>query len=221
MASPNSINRNYRRLIATEGQTVFTWDFWQPDDVLDSEIYVRQENDLLVITTDYTIDTATKTITLVTGATAGDEIFIYRILSKVRNAAFSTATPWSTASINAILDRLTAYNQDHDWVQSQFEITINLLRGQNCVVTPQEAGKGAFTIDRVYYRCDSGSIDFTISVNDSAHTDFTSIAIGTTQTNIVPTATWSIDPNDQIQIEFANNNDAQGIVVTIQATKTG
>ena len=120
MTSPNNINRNNKTLVATSGQTVFQYDFWTPDNVLNSEIYITQNNSLLLIDDDYTINLVTKVITLTVGATTGDTFEIYRLLTKSREDAYILATTLTTATVNGELDRFTAYIQELIWLNNNY-----------------------------------------------------------------------------------------------------
>jgi len=98
--------------VATQGQTVFTIPFEFFDDT-DINLYI---NDVLkTITTDYTVtggDGSKGTVTLVTGATAGDAVVITRDVTLERVTDFPTSGQFQVAALNIELDKLVAMVAD-------------------------------------------------------------------------------------------------------------
>lgn len=100
---------------ATSGQTVFTvpFEFFE-----NSDLKVYQGDTLLTITTHYTVVgagvTGGGTVTLVTGATAGDTISIVRDVPVKRVTDFPVSGPFNINGLNEDLDRLTAMVQQQE-----------------------------------------------------------------------------------------------------------
>jgi hypothetical protein len=100
---------------ATASQTVFSvpFEFFSNADLL-----VYQNSTLKTLTTHYTVTGAGVTgggsITLVTGATAGDVITIVRDIPVKRVTDFPTSGPFNIDALNSDLDRLTAMVQERE-----------------------------------------------------------------------------------------------------------
>jgi len=104
----NLSNNNPRvNYTATSGQTAFTIPFDYFDD---GDISVYQNGTLKTITTHYTISGST--MTLVTGATAGDKIAITRDVPLERTTDLTST--YSASSINSQLDTIVAQIADLD-----------------------------------------------------------------------------------------------------------
>jgi len=104
----NLANNNPRaNYTATSGQTAFTIPFDYFDD---GDISVYQNGTLKTITTHYTISGST--MTLVTGATAGDKIAITRDVPLERTTDLTST--YSASSINNQLDTIVAQIADLD-----------------------------------------------------------------------------------------------------------
>lgn len=100
---------------ATSGQTVFTVAF---EFFVNSDLKVYRNSTLLTLTTNYTVTGAGVTgggsVTLVTGATAGDIITIVRDVPVARTSDFPTSGPFNIEALNTDLDRLTAMVQQQE-----------------------------------------------------------------------------------------------------------
>ena len=100
---------------ATSGQTVFSVPF---EFFANSNLLVYKNSTLLTITTHYTVTGAGVTgggsITLVTGATAGDVITIIRDIPVERVTDFPTSGPFNIDALNTDLDRLTAMIRERE-----------------------------------------------------------------------------------------------------------
>jgi hypothetical protein len=100
---------------ATSGQTVFTVSF---EFFENADLKVYKNSTLLTLTTHYTVTGAGVTgggsITLVTGATAGDILTITRNLAVKRVTDFPTSGPFNVDALNTDLDRLTAMMQERE-----------------------------------------------------------------------------------------------------------
>jgi hypothetical protein len=100
---------------ATSGQTVFTvpFEFFE-----NSDLKVYKNSTLLTLTTNYTVTGAGVTnggsITLVSGATAGDIVTIVRDVPVKRVTDFPTSGPFNVDALNSDLDRLTAMVQQQE-----------------------------------------------------------------------------------------------------------
>lgn len=100
---------------ATSGQTVFTvpFEFFE-----NSDLKVYKNATLLTLTTNYTVTGAGVTgggsITLVSGATAGDILTIVRDVPVKRVTDFPTSGPFNVDALNSDLDRLTAMVQQQE-----------------------------------------------------------------------------------------------------------
>lgn len=84
-------NAEIDEFTATASQTVFTYTFTNPSEDTDIAMFTREDSSAAwtrVEPGDYTLDTGAKTITLDTGATAGD---LYAICK--RQTSFSTGAP--------------------------------------------------------------------------------------------------------------------------------
>jgi len=100
---------------ATSGQTVFTVSF---EFFENADLKVYKNSTLLTLTTHYTVTGAGVTgggsITLVTGATAGDVLTITRDIAVKRVTDFPTSGPFNVDALNTDLDRLTAMMQERE-----------------------------------------------------------------------------------------------------------
>ena len=100
---------------ATSGQTVFTVSF---EFFANSDLKVYRNATLLTLTTNYTVTGAGVTgggsVTLVTGATAGDIVTIIRDVPVARTSDFPTSGPFNIEALNTDLDRLTAMVQQQE-----------------------------------------------------------------------------------------------------------
>lgn len=113
MAIDNTITRN--QYSATASQTVFAYTFEIADE---DDIKVEQNGTVLSKTTHYTVsgvavDTGGN-ITLVTGATSGDVITIYRDMDFDRESDYQQNGSFTAAEINTDLDRLWMAVQQTD-----------------------------------------------------------------------------------------------------------
>jgi hypothetical protein len=100
---------------ATSGQTAFTVAF---EFFANSDLKVYRNATLLTLTTNYTVTgagvTGGGTVTLVTGATAGDIVTIVRDVPVARTSDFPTSGPFNIEALNTDLDRLTAMVQQQE-----------------------------------------------------------------------------------------------------------
>ena len=97
---------------ATSGQTAFTVPFEFFDNT-DLNVYINDT--LKTLTTHYTVtggSGSTGSITLVTGATAGDVVVITRDVTLERTTDFPTSGPFQVASLNTELDKVVAMIAD-------------------------------------------------------------------------------------------------------------
>jgi hypothetical protein len=97
---------------ATSGQTAFTVPFEFFDNT-DLNVYINDT--LKTLTTHYTVtggSGSTGSITLVTGATAGDIVVITRDVTLERTTDFPTSGPFQVASLNTELDKVVAMVAD-------------------------------------------------------------------------------------------------------------
>ena len=97
---------------ATSGQTAFTVPFEFFDNT-DLNVYINDNTQTL--TTHYTVtggSGSTGSITLVTGATAGDIVVITRDVTLERTTDFPTSGPFQVASLNTELDKVVAMIAD-------------------------------------------------------------------------------------------------------------
>lgn len=100
---------------ATSGQTVFTVSF---EFFENADLKVYKNNTLQTITTHYTVTGAGVTgggsITLTSGATAGDIITIVRDIPVKRVTDFPTSGPFNISALNAELDKIIAMVQERE-----------------------------------------------------------------------------------------------------------
>ena len=105
---------------ATSGQTVFSVPF---EFFANSDLKVYKNSTLLTLTTDYTVTGAGVTgggsLTLVTGATAGDIVTIVRDVPVARTSDFPTSGPFNIEALNTDLDRLTAMVQQQETLDTR------------------------------------------------------------------------------------------------------
>jgi hypothetical protein len=105
---------------ATSGQTAFTVSF---EFFANSDLKVYRNSTLLTLTTNYTVTgagvTGGGTVTLVTGATAGDIVTIVRDVPVARTSDFPTSGPFNIEALNTDLDRLTAMVQQQETLDSR------------------------------------------------------------------------------------------------------
>jgi hypothetical protein len=105
---------------ATSGQTVFSVPF---EFFANSDLKVYRNATLLTLTTNYTVTgagvTGGGTLTLVTGATAGDIVTIVRDVPVARTSDFPTSGPFNIEALNTDLDRLTAMIQQQETLDSR------------------------------------------------------------------------------------------------------
>jgi hypothetical protein len=108
----NSGTRN--QYVATSGQTVFNYNF---EITVAADIVVYQGDTLLALTTNYTltglgVDTG-GTVTLVTGATTGDIITVYRFTAAERLTDYQNSGDFLSDEVNSDFDRLWAVIQEN------------------------------------------------------------------------------------------------------------
>jgi hypothetical protein len=105
---------------ATSSQTVFTvpFEFFE-----NADLKVYKNSTLLTLTTNYTVTGAGVTgggsVTLVTGATAGDIVTIVRDVAVKRVTDFPTSGPFNVEALNTDLDRLTAMVQQQETLDTR------------------------------------------------------------------------------------------------------
>ena len=107
-------NGTRNQYVATSGQTVFNYNF---EIIAAADIVVYQGETLLVLTTDYTltgvgVDTG-GTVTLVTGATTGDILTIYRLTAAERLTDYQNSGDFLSDEVNSDFDRLWAVIQEN------------------------------------------------------------------------------------------------------------
>ena len=109
---------------ATASQTVFAYGFPIFED---EDITAYQDTTLLTLTTDYTVSgagtSAGGNVTLVTGATSGDIITIYRDLAVARSSDYQTGGDLLAETLNDDLDKLVMMVQ-----QSEFDVSNRSIR---------------------------------------------------------------------------------------------
>lgn len=107
-----AVNDRRIQYIASSSQTIFVYDFKIFDQ---EEITVIQNDETLVLTTDYTIDGVGDedggNVTLVTGATSGDVITIIGNTPISRATDFTNSGNFFSSDLNTELDRLIQINQ--------------------------------------------------------------------------------------------------------------
>lgn len=100
---------------ATSGQTVFSVPF---EFFSNADLKVYKNATLQTVTTHYTVTGAGVTgggsVTLTSGATAGDIITILRDIPVARSSDFPTSGPFNIDALNSDLDRLTAMVQERE-----------------------------------------------------------------------------------------------------------
>lgn len=100
-----------KRFVATASQTEFDYsDTFSSDD--STEIKVKQNNTLLTVITDYTVDIANGIITLVTAASENDVVAVYRITELSRTSKFNQNRAFRASVIDAELDRIVRILQE-------------------------------------------------------------------------------------------------------------
>ena len=136
---------------AIASQTVFTYTFQIFED---SEIFVYQNGLLLTLTTDYTVSNNTLpsiggTITLTTGATAGDAIALVQSIPITRLITYITDGDWKATTVNTDFDRIytllvqafgtgsTPSSQISDRL-IRFADSVNRTSATNLYPTPQD-----------------------------------------------------------------------------------
>jgi len=136
---------------AIASQTIFTYTFQIFDD---TEIFVYQNGTLLTLTTDYTVANATLptiggTITLTTGATAGDAIALVQSIPITRLITYITVGDWKATTVNTDFDRIytlltqafgtgsTPNSQISDRL-IRFADSVNRTAATNLYPTPQD-----------------------------------------------------------------------------------
>lgn len=212
----NSAELNRTVFTASSGQTEFTYDFWTPPGILDSEIRVLQNN---VEISAFTVNTSTKLVTLDSGATEDDKIEIYRDLTTKFSVGFGNTTALDGPILTLLLGRVLAYIQDLIFKHERFNVDFSLRVGQNDDWTVLLSSYNSFTIDKVVYETSSGEIDFTISRNGTALTDLEDVTATSTQTSVTPSSTITINRSDNIVITTSGNDDATDLAISIYATK--
>jgi len=122
MAMPILINDTSARAqyTATASQTVFTVPF---EFFANADLKVYRGSTLQTLTTHYTVTGAGVTgggsITLVTGASAGEIVTIVRDVPVSRTTDFPTSGPFNVDALNTDLDRLTAMVQQQETLDTR------------------------------------------------------------------------------------------------------
>lgn len=109
---PVADNAPRNQYVATSGQTAFTYSF---EILAQTDLVVLQEGVTLALTTDYTVsgvgDANGGTVTLVSGATADDEIVIYRDMAVERTTDYAAGGQLDPDTLDLDLDRILLGNQ--------------------------------------------------------------------------------------------------------------
>lgn len=174
---------------ATDGQTVFTvpFEFFE-----NSDLKVYKNNDLITITTNYTVSGAGVTgggsITLTAAAAANDVISIVRDVPVKRVTDFPASGPFNINALNEDLDRLTAMSQQQETrdtrtlriLDQDLPTVLNALPtksnrankslgfdadGQPVAFDIDTAIGGSFVIDSFNSSFDSNSLSFELDYN--------------------------------------------------------
>jgi hypothetical protein len=100
-------NATRNAYVATNGQTAFTYGF---EILAQTDLVVLQNGTTLTLSTHYTVsgvgDQNGGTVTLVTGATTGDEIVIYRDMALERTTDYQSGGKLNPDTLDLDLDRL-------------------------------------------------------------------------------------------------------------------
>ena len=114
-------NGTRNQYTATSGQTTFIYNF---EIFAQGDIVVYKNTTLLSVGTHYTVTgvgvETGGTIVLVTGATTGDALTIFRDTTAERLADYQNSGAFLAAEINADLDRIWAVVQEQNTNQSRF-----------------------------------------------------------------------------------------------------
>lgn len=109
---PLTTTSNREDYVATSGQTVFAYTF-RVDLAADFEVY--QNEVLLTLTTDYTVDglgvAGGGNVTLVVGATSGDTIIILRIVPLTQLSNYVANEGFPSARVESDYEKLTMMAQ--------------------------------------------------------------------------------------------------------------
>lgn len=109
---PLSTTINRVDYVATSGQTIFAYTF-RVD--LNTDFQVYQNGVLLTLTTDYTVDglgnASGGNVTLVVGATAADDIFIFRIVPLTQLSNYVANEGFPSARVEGDYEKLTMMAQ--------------------------------------------------------------------------------------------------------------
>lgn len=126
---------------ATSGQTVFAYAF---PIFADADLKVYIGSTLKTLTTHYTVSGAATSsggnVTLVTGATTGDIVTIYRDLAHARASDYQTAGDLLAETLNDDLDKLVMMTQQNEQAQDR-GLLVNQFDDYGDLTLPDKASR--------------------------------------------------------------------------------
>jgi hypothetical protein len=101
-----------------------------------------------------------------------------------------------------------------------FSPQFTLITGADDVFPLLEYAQFGFTIDKAYYKTDSGTITAEVAINGTAVTGLSALSLTSTQGNSTATAANTVTAGDKVAITLSSNSSADTVSICLHCTRT-
>ena len=101
-----------------------------------------------------------------------------------------------------------------------FSPQFTLIIGADDVYPLLEYAQFGFTIDKAYYKTDSGTITAEVAINGTAVTGLSALSLTSTQGNSTATAANTVAVGDKVAITLSSNSSADTVSICLHCTRT-
>jgi hypothetical protein len=101
-----------------------------------------------------------------------------------------------------------------------FSPQFTLIAGADDVFPLLEYAQFGFTIDKAYYKTDSGTITAEVAINGTAVTGLSALSLTSTQDNSTATAANTVAVGDKVAITLSSNSSADTVSICLHCTRT-
>jgi hypothetical protein len=101
-----------------------------------------------------------------------------------------------------------------------FSPQFTLVTGADDVYPLLEYAQFGFTIDKAYYKTDSGTITAEVAINGTAVTGLSALSLTSTQDNSTATAANTVAVGDKVAITLSSNSSADTVSICLHCTRT-
>jgi hypothetical protein len=101
-----------------------------------------------------------------------------------------------------------------------FSPQFTLIAGADDVYPLLEYAQFGFTIDKAYYKTDSGTITAEVSINGTAVTGLSALSLTSTQGSSTATAANTVTAGDKVAITLSSNSSADTVSICLHCTRT-